>query len=102
MYPTIDKVKTGQKIKKLLRQRGISVKDVQDYLGLACVQGIYHWLDGRSLPTVDNLYALSELLVVPVDCLLVGNRSFSNDLKKHSYGLRLQAYQCAMLGVEAA
>lgn len=25
------------------------------------MQGIYHWLDGASMPTVDNLYALSEL-----------------------------------------
>ncbi|MBQ9062063.1 MAG: helix-turn-helix transcriptional regulator [Eubacterium sp.] len=102
MYPTIDKVKTGQNLKILLQERGITVKDVQDYLGLACVQGIYHWLDGRSLPTVDNLYALSELLLVPVDHLLVGNRIFSDDLKQHSTGLRLHLYHCALHGTEAA
>ena len=45
----------------LMKQQNITVKQIQEYLNLSCVQGIYHWLDGTSMPTVDNLYALSEL-----------------------------------------
>ena len=62
-YPTIDMKATGRNIKRIMRAKGISVKEVQKYLGLSAPQGIYHWLDGRSMPTVDNLYALSELFL---------------------------------------
>ena len=55
-------------------ERGLTVKDVKEYLGLACLQSIYHWLNGITMPTIDNLYALSELFQVPVDDMLCGNR----------------------------
>ena len=72
--PQIDMHKTGQNIKDMMGMKGMTAKDVQEYLGLAAVQSIYHWFAGRSLPTVDNLYALSELLCVPIDALVCGNR----------------------------
>lgn len=75
-YPVIDMTGTGQNIKRIMRLKGFSVKDIQKFLQLSTPQGIYHWFDGRSLPTVDNLYALSELFELPVDALLVGNRKF--------------------------
>ncbi len=43
---------------------------------MGCVQSVYHWFDGKSMPTLDNLYALSELLQVPMDMLVVGDRSY--------------------------
>ena len=52
---TIDNKKTGLHLHNLLKDRGLSVKDVQSYLGLSCPQGIYRWLDGRALPSIDNL-----------------------------------------------
>ena len=52
------------------------MKEVQKFLELNTPQSIYHWFDGRSLPTIDNLYALSELFHLPVDALLVGDRKF--------------------------
>lgn len=73
-FPQIDIYKTGQKIKKAMQVKGMTVKDVQGYLGLAAPQSIYHWFAGRSLPTVDNLYALSDLLCVPMDGLVCGSR----------------------------
>ena len=30
------------------------------------VQSVYRWLDGVSMPTVDNLYAISKMLQVPI------------------------------------
>jgi transcriptional regulator with XRE-family HTH domain len=73
---TIDKAKTGQQIRLLMEKRGVTVRDVKNALSLACVQSVYHWLDGQSMPTLDNLYALSDLLKVPMDMLVYGNRRY--------------------------
>ena len=74
MIPLIDKKETGINLRRIMDKQGLSVKDVQKYLGLASVQSIYHWLNGISVPTVDNLYALSYLFRIPVDQLICGNR----------------------------
>ena len=74
MFPVIDKKKTGVNLRRLMDKRDLSVKEVQEYLKLGSVQSVYHWLNGISLPTVDNLYALSQLLQVSVDDMLCGNR----------------------------
>ena len=89
-FPAIDMSATGARLKAIMDNRGFSVKDIQNYLGLAAVQSVYHWLDGRSLPTVDNLYALSELFCLPIDDMLCGNRSFQRDI---SIQRRLFAYR---------
>lgn len=73
----IDMKRTGQNIRRLMIIKGLNVKDLQRHLGLATPQSIYHWFDGRSLPTVDNLYALSDLFCVTVDSLIIGNREMS-------------------------
>lgn len=74
MVPVIDKRKTGVHLRQLMDERGLSVKDVQQYLGLGSVQSVYHWLNGSSLPNVDNLYILSALFQIPVDDMICGNR----------------------------
>lgn len=73
-YPVIDITKTGQNIKRIMQLKGFTVKDIQEFLQLGTTQSIYHWFDGRNLPTIDNLYALGELFQVPVDAMLVGDR----------------------------
>lgn len=89
MFPTIDKRATGINLRRLMDERGIRVKDVQKYLGLGCVQSVYRWLDGISMPTIDNLYALSELLQVPIDTIVCGNRSpFVSDVNIKTYNSR--------------
>lgn len=75
MFPVINKRETGINLRKIMDQRDITVKDVQQYLGLGSVQSVYHWLNGLSMPTIDNLYALSELFNVPLDDLVCGNRA---------------------------
>ena len=39
------------------------------------MQSVYRWTDGVNMPTIDNLYALSELLQVPIDAIVRGNRA---------------------------
>lgn len=91
-YPAIDMMKTGQLIKKIMILKGLTVRDIQAFLGLATPQGIYHWFDGRSLPTLDNIYALSELFRVPVDAMLRGNRKYSPGSNMNPVINRLYVY----------
>ena len=91
-YPVVDTVKTGQNIKMIMLARGFTVRDIQEFLGLGAPQGIYHWFDGRSMPTLDNLYALSELFRLPVDALLIGNRKYVCKMYMDPMSRRLYAY----------
>ena len=75
MFPLINKRETGINLRRIMDMRGVTPKDVQLYLGLGCVQSVYRWLDGVNVPTVDNLYALSELFQVPIDAMVCGNRA---------------------------
>ena len=75
MFPLINKRETGVNLRRIMDIRGITPKDVQEYLGLGCVQSVYRWIDGVNMPTIDNLYALSELLQVPIDVIVCGNRT---------------------------
>ena len=75
MFPLINKRETGINLRRIMDMRGITAKDVQEYLGLGCVQSVYRWLDGINMPTIDNLYALSELFQIPIDAIVCGNRA---------------------------
>ena len=72
--PLINMRETGANLRRIMDMRDFTVKDVQEYLGLSCVQSVYRWIKGATMPSVDNLYALSELLQVPMDALVRGNR----------------------------
>ena len=70
-YPIVDLTGTGQNIVRLRKKNGLSVKDVQEALGLATPQAVYKWQRGDTLPTVDNLLVLSVLFGVSIDAILV-------------------------------
>mgnify|MGYP002864089223 CR=1 FL=1 len=72
VFPTIDTVATGKNIIRLRKQKGLTVKDLQNWFGFEEPRAIYKWQTGQSLPSIDNLYALSILLDVPMDHILVG------------------------------
>ena len=92
MIPVIDKEKTGNQIRRIMDLHGLSVQDLKTYLSLGCVQSVYHWLDGQSLPTLDNLYALSELFQVPMNVLVSGTRSYHPEMKVPKGTCRLFSY----------
>ena len=75
MFPLINKRETGINLRRIMDMRRITPKDVQEYLGLGCVQSVYRWLDGINMPTIDNLYALSEMFQMPIDAIVCGNRA---------------------------
>ena len=68
--PVVNLKQTGQNIYLLREQSGISVKELQLLLGFATPQAIYKCQHGDSLPTVDNLVALSAIFSVPIDSIL--------------------------------
>lgn len=70
-FPVIDLVATGNNIRRLRIERGLTVRDIQSYFGFEEPRAVYKWQNGESLPTVDNLYALGNLLDVPMDGILV-------------------------------
>ena len=79
-FPVIDLTATGENITRLRKDKGLSVRDIQEWFGFEGPQAIYKWQHGSSLPTVDNLIALSALLEVPMDQILV-LRSEQSDRK---------------------
>lgn len=70
-YPVIDLAATGNNIRRLRLERGLTVRELQRYFGFEEPRAIYKWQKGESLPTVDNLYALGHLFEVPMDQILV-------------------------------
>ena len=71
IFPTINLIKTGENILVLREKKGLSVRDLQQMLGFATPQAIYKWQQGLTLPSVDNLVALSAILDTPIDKILV-------------------------------
>lgn len=65
-FPVIDLVATGDNIRRLRLERGMTVRDLQDYFGFEEPRAIYKWQKGESLPTVDNLYALGNLSLIHI------------------------------------
>lgn len=70
-FPVIDMEATGSNIRQLRVERGLTVREVQEFFGFEEPGAIYQWQRGKSLPTVDNLCALSKLLGVHMEDILV-------------------------------
>ena len=70
-FPVVNMERRGQNIASLRRQHGMSVRQLQDRMGFSTPQAIYKWQHGESLPTVDNLVALSAIFAVPIDAILI-------------------------------
>ncbi len=71
MYLSIRQKDTGNQIKRLIRENGYTVKDVQRVMGFENPQAIYKWMAGRSLPSLDNLIILSRILHTSMEDILV-------------------------------
>ena len=69
-FPVIDMAATGENIKRLRIERGLTVRDLQQYFGFEEPQAIYKWQRGETLPTVENLAALACILDVAIEEIL--------------------------------
>ncbi len=70
-YPVIDPAATGRNIRMLIDSSGNTVAGVADMLGIADRSTMYKWLRGDALPGIDNMLALSMLLGVSINDILV-------------------------------
>lgn len=67
----IDMQKTGHRIKEICHNQGITVRQIQEELNIGSFQSIYSWFHGKTLPSLDNFYALCKLLHVSMDSMIV-------------------------------
>lgn len=70
-FPVINMVKTGKKIRELADEKGIKPTDIQKVCGLGTIQAVYKWFSGKSVPSIDNLGIISNLLNTPIDDIVV-------------------------------
>lgn len=82
-YPILDAKATGERIKELRKAHHLKVEDIARFMGFESEQAVYKWQRGDSLPTVDNLYALSRLFDTTVDDILRGSKE--EDEKSSSF-----------------
>ena len=71
MVAGINMEATCKRLDELRKERNLSIKDIQHYFGFSSPQGVYHWMQGRSLPCIDNLVILADLYQCKVDDMLV-------------------------------
>ena len=70
-FPSIDLKATGENIIRLRKACGLTVRELQQFFGFDEPQAIYKCQQGKCLPSVDNLFALSNLLGVSMNEILV-------------------------------
>ena len=70
-YPVIDPVGTGNNLKTLITDSGYTIAGIGRRLGIADMSTLYKWLRGDTLPGIDNMLALSILLNVTINDILV-------------------------------
>ena len=69
--PTINVEETGMQIDMLIHESEYSVRDISEKLGFETPQAVYKWMQGKTLPKLDNLVALAAILNVSIDDILV-------------------------------
>lgn len=99
-YPVLDIKATGERINQLRKDNNLRVTDVAEYMGFESTQAVYKWQRGESLPTVDNLYALSRLLNTSVDDILIGEKERDDDPSISFLLLYFSLFFCLFLDID--
>ena len=66
----ISKAETGKRIRRLMHEKGVTVREIQEELDLESPQAVYKWLNGHALPSMENLLILSKLLRIPMESVI--------------------------------
>lgn len=70
-FPVIDLTETGKRIKVLCKKADLKPSEIKKQLCLSCVQTVYKWFSGENIPSIENFYALSLMLGVSMEDLIV-------------------------------
>ena len=71
LKPVLDLEATGTKIKTIMKQKGVTPRQLQLIMDFPYVQTIYNWFAGKTMPTLDNLVVLAQILDVTMDEIIV-------------------------------
>ena len=78
--PMIDLAMTGANINSLRKKANMTVRDIQKIFGFSTPQAIYKWINGKSLPNIDNLLILANVFDVSIeDILSVDYKNYHKD-----------------------
>ena len=86
--PQFDMEASGRKMRRLRRERSISVKQVMEYMGFESTQAVYKWEAGKCYPQADNLLALARLYNVSPGELLVEEDNTSSSFHMFQKNIR--------------
>lgn len=70
MIPIINVKETGKQIGMLIHESGYSVRDISNEFDLT-PKSVYNWMDGTYLPKLEHLVALTHMLHVSIDDILI-------------------------------
>ena len=86
MCRVIDTIKTGKNIERLMAERGLTARDIQQRLGFAERRPVYFWLAGKNLPSIDNLLIPAEMMHVSMDDILVRKDEYGKQRSEPEHG----------------
>ncbi len=69
-FPSIDMERFGRKLREICREKKVSAGDLQKFLHLGSIQAVYMWFEGKRIPNLDNLFAISKYLGIRIEDLL--------------------------------
>ncbi len=67
----INMIETGNNIARLRKEKGITVRQIQEAMGFNTPQAIFKWQRGETMPTLDNIVVLSELFNTAIEEIVV-------------------------------
>ena len=67
----INMIATGHNISRMRKEKGITIKQIQEQMGFNTPQAIYKWQNGSNLPSLENLVVLAELFNTSIEELIV-------------------------------
>lgn len=69
--PMVNMTATGANIKSMMKNKGLTVSELQEMYGLNTPQSIYKWMRGDMMPSLDNLVILAHILGTTIDKIVV-------------------------------
>lgn len=67
----VDTTATGTNIKAMVKEQKIKIADIQKAMGFGTPQAIYKWFRGDTVPTIDNMVILADMLNTTIDKIIV-------------------------------
>ena len=68
--PVIDMVATGQNIRKIRKDAGVTISQIVDTCGIS-KGSVCKWQRGDTMPSIDNFVVLASIFGVAIDDIIV-------------------------------